>query len=371
MDVLPGGERAEGRPAGSPRSEEGRREWRGERPVREPAGRPRMSRLAIVGLVLVLLAVAGFVAVTGLTLQPGEPSGIEGPLFGASFLLVLVALVLAAVALGKIGRSQGRLLGRRPALAALVSSIVSLVLFVPALAYLSVTQILRASDKREMAQRRLHQIGLAMHNHASNNGDAFPAAVAYRTRDGKPGLSWRVHLLPYLEGGDLYKSFRLNEPWDSPHNEALLTKMPAVYALPGKDKEARRGLTYFQVFVGKKTAFDESYARDVTNPGNWDNPFIGRPRRGVSINSLSNGKSNTILVVEAAQPVPWTKPEDLPYDPDGPLPPLGALSSRFFSVLMADGRFRTVRRDVPEAVLRYAITPLDARQPPPEWKTHW
>jgi hypothetical protein len=331
-----------------------------------------MSRLAIVGLVLALLAVVGFVAVTGLALQPGEAFGIEGPLFGASLLTSLVALVLAAVAQGKIGRSHGRLQGRGPAVGAVVSSIASLVLFVPALGYLSVTKRVRAVAMKMKAQNSLKQIGLAMHNADSTN-NALPAAVAYRTRDGSPGLSWRVHLLPYLEHDNLYKSFRFDEPWDSRHNKALLTNMPAVYALPGKEEEARQGLTYFQVFAGKGTAFDESSASDLTSPGNWDNPFIGRPRRGLSLNRIGegHGMSNTILVVEAAQPVPWTKPEDLPYDPDGPLPPLGAQSSRFFSVLMADASVRSVGRDVPEAVLRWAITPLDVREPPPEWKTHW
>jgi hypothetical protein len=38
-------------------------------------------------------------------------------------------------------------------------------------------------------------------------------------------LSWRVKLLPYLEQDHLYRQFKLNEPWDSPHNQALLKEM--------------------------------------------------------------------------------------------------------------------------------------------------
>src|SRR4051812_8249116 len=33
---------------------------------------------------------------------------------------------------------------------------------------------------------------------------------------GEPLLSWRVHLLPYVEAENLYKQFKLDEPWDSP-----------------------------------------------------------------------------------------------------------------------------------------------------------
>ena len=36
-----------------------------------------------------------------------------------------------------------------------------------------------------------------------------------------------------------------------------------------------------------------------------------------------DGTSNTVLVVEAATAVPWTKPDELPYDPNGMLPSLG------------------------------------------------
>jgi hypothetical protein len=36
-----------------------------------------------------------------------------------------------------------------------------------------------------------------------------------------------------------------------------------------------------------------------------------------------DGKDYTLLAVEAAEAVPWTKPVDLVYDPKQPIPPLG------------------------------------------------
>src|SRR5437879_3096759 len=53
----------------------------------------------------------------------------------------------------------------------------------------------------------------------------LPAAVVYG-KDGTPLLSWRVSLLPYIEEQELYKQFKLDEPWDSPHNIRLLPHMP-------------------------------------------------------------------------------------------------------------------------------------------------
>ena len=43
-------------------------------------------------------------------------------------------------------------------------------------------------------------------------------------------------MLPYVEEGELFKEFKLDEPWDSEHNKKLLARMPKVYAIPGVTK---------------------------------------------------------------------------------------------------------------------------------------
>ena len=50
------------------------------------------------------------------------------------------------------------------------------------------------------------------------------------------------------------------------------------------------------------------------------------------------------MVVEADEAVPWTKPDDLPYAPDKPLPALGGGPRGNFLVLMADGVSSPSRR---------------------------
>ena len=42
--------------------------------------------------------------------------------------------------------------------------------------------------------------------------------------EGKRGLSWRVHILPYIEHLALYDEFHLDEPWDSERNKALIAR---------------------------------------------------------------------------------------------------------------------------------------------------
>ena len=42
---------------------------------------------------------------------------------------------------------------------------------------------------------------------------SFPGRAIF-DKQGKPLLSWRVSVLPYMDRGDLYHQFRLDEPWD-------------------------------------------------------------------------------------------------------------------------------------------------------------
>ena len=73
----------------------------------------------------------------------------------------------------------------------------------------------------------MKQIGLAMFNYACQYKTLPPA---YTTdKNGKPLLSWRVLLLPYMDEDGLYKQFHLDEPWDSEHNKPLVAQMPQTY----------------------------------------------------------------------------------------------------------------------------------------------
>ena len=176
-----------------------------------------------------------------------------------------------------------------------------------------------------------------MANYADSNHDQLPPAVVYG-KDGRPLYSWRVLLLPYIEQEPLYKEFHLDEPWDSPHNIALLPRMPGTYAAPGSKKsKIPPHHTVFHVFVGKGTAFEGR--EGVRFPG-----------------SFLDGASQTILLIEAGEPVPWTMPEELVYDPNGPLPELRSLFKDGFRVGMGDGSMHYVRKNISEATLRAAIT---------------
>jgi hypothetical protein len=186
-----------------------------------------------------------------------------------------------------------------------------------------------------------------MHSYEDTHGRLPPAAVC--GEDGKPLLSWRVLLLPFLSQKDLYGQFKLDEPWDSPHNLRLLERMPSVYAPPpGKAGMVPPYHTVCHVFVGKGAAFE------------WG--------RGLRLkHDFPDGLSNTFLVVEAGKPVPWTKPEELEYDPYGPLPDLGGIFHDGFRARLADGSGVWIKKGLSEASLRAAITRNAGDKVGPDW----
>jgi hypothetical protein len=189
---------------------------------------------------------------------------------------------------------------------------------------------------RQRDANNLKQLALAMINYAdANRGQLPPAAVA--GKDGKKLLSWRVLLLPYVEEGQLYKEFHLDEPWDSTHNKKLLARMPKVFApVRGSPKEPHS--TYYQVFVGKDASFQP-----------------GRQARYPA--SFTDGTSNTIMIAEAAHAVPWTKPADLPFDLNKALPKLGGQFPTGFHVAMWDGSVHFLKKDFDPQQMKHAITP--------------
>ncbi len=156
--------------------------------------------------------------------------------------------------------------------------------------------------------------------------------------------SWRVALLPYLEQAPLYRQYNFDEPWDGPRNRKLLEKMPAVYSVPGADgNPVSSSITSYFVFSGETTALGGRARKDGSFPGN-------------GIADMTDGASNTILVVERRADVPWTKPEDIPFDVDGPLPELGGFSPNVFHALFADGSVHTIQKALNPITLKALIT---------------
>lgn len=204
---------------------------------------------------------------------------------------------------------------------------------------LPAVQAAREAARRSQSTNHLKQLGLAMHNYHDINKH-FPARASFDSQ-GKPLLSWRVHLLPFLEQGDLYREFHLDEPWDSPHNRKLIPRMPSVYQNPSAP--AKPGMAHYVALVGKGTLFEGS--------------------KGRSIAEIRDGTSNTVMLVEVNpdRAVIWTKPEDLPFDPDNPLAGLGKAHPLGFLVLFCDGSVRFMSEKIDPQLFRFLVEIADGR----------
>lgn len=213
-----------------------------------------------------------------------------------------------------------------------------------------------AANRSTVMQSKMSQIAVAMHAYHDFNGFFPPTCTVATSKDGKikiPGLSWRVLLLPHLKHDDLFKQFRLEEPWDSEHNKKLIDQMPAIYAPPaGSPAGIAPSETHAQVFYAANpfvlggTVFPHPYF------------VVHQNSHSMGIRHIQDGASNTFLVVEAAKPVIWTKPEDLAFG-NGPLPALGHCVEGVFHVCLVDGSSRVCGRSASPAELRRFIAPAD------------
>ncbi len=154
--------------------------------------------------------------------------------------------------------------------------------------------------------------------------------------NGKAILSWRVQLLPYLEQDQLYKQFKMDEPWDGKTNKDLLEKMPELLASP-RVKVKTKGYTVYQGFAGKGALFGSDQKRGFQH--------------------ITDGTSNTLFAVEATAAVPWTKPADIPYDEKKDLPDFGKAFDSKPLAAMLDGSTRVLdTKKISMATLKAAVT---------------
>ena len=177
----------------------------------------------------------------------------------------------------------------------------------------------------------LKMFGLAMHNYHSKH-DTFPPA--YRANQNhQPLLSWRVLILPFLDEQKLYEAFHLDESWDSPHNRALIPRMPKVFASPFESNSLiKEGKTVYLTPRGDATMFPSEQA--------------------IGMRDVTDGTSNTIMTLEVddASAVIWTKPDD--WNVVASLPG----QTRSFLTSFGDGSVRTFQRTIKTTTFQALLT---------------
>ncbi len=207
---------------------------------------------------------------------------------------------------------------------------------------LPAVQAAREAARRSQCSNNLKQIALAFHNYHDCYNTLPPAYIP--DENGKPKHSWRVLILPFIEQSALYERYNFDESWDSPNNLAVTNTVIPVYSCPsdlaGNTVPTQ---TNYMVITGPKTIFDGGKA--------------------ASFRDITDGTSNTLLVVEVAgSGVNWAEPIDL--DASKITFPIGARNPNStgsyhpggLQVAMCDGAVRFISNSLAKAMWDALIT---------------
>jgi hypothetical protein len=189
-----------------------------------------------------------------------------------------------------------------------------------------------STPKSAADEQKLKRLSLAFLNY-HDTFRQFPPSDNAKFRDdtGKPHLSWRVHVLGFVDQQPLFDKFRLDEPWDSPNNIALIDLMPDVFRC--SEDSADSTTTRFLLLTGPHGLYQGT--------------------RSPSMRDMVDGTSNTILLIRSGQDkaVPWTKPDDIPLDPALPRESIGVQPDEEILVVFVDGAVRNLPSDVSDEAL--------------------
>lgn len=155
---------------------------------------------------------------------------------------------------------------------------------------LPAVQQARMAAQRMQSNNNLKMIAIAMHNYHDVYGTLPPAYIP--DENGNPMHSWRVLILPFVEGNHIYDQYDFSEPWDSPANMQACQMMPGVYQSPA-------------MRTGDMPDYTTYLA--VSAPNSMLGTDTGKKFRDVTV-----GISNVIMVVEdTSNPVLWYQPVDI------------------------------------------------------------
>lgn len=184
-------------------------------------------------------------------------------------------------------------------------------------------------DAVERVAWSMQRIGKAIYGYYQDKRKYPGAAVL--TGNGRPLLSWRVQILPYLGYEELYAKFKLDESWDSENNLPLTKQCPAEFQAVADNLADQ---TRFLGVFGTTSAFGED--------------------RGKSSRDFEDGIKHTAIVLEVESQLAqtWTQPID--FSPNLQNPRLGLGPS--FHVVWGDGYVSRITQDAAPHFLRAMFT---------------
>lgn len=171
----------------------------------------------------------------------------------------------------------------------LASTLIGGICAVAALFFFFLPGLVRTSSIAD-ASTKLEQVRLALELYHDRWGSYPPAYIA--DANNRPMHSWRVLILDELGYSNIKSRYDFSKPWDSIENQALLTEIPAPYAIDVDTSAYSNMETSVVGIVGDGTIF----------PGKT-------PARR---NDITDNPATTLVVVERHESgICWMEPRDL------------------------------------------------------------
>ncbi len=210
---------------------------------------------------------------------------------------------------------------------------------------LPAVQKVREAASRAQCPNNLKQIALAMHCYGAEY-KRLPAATY--PIGGPSLLSWRVELLPFLEGLPLARRFDQKQPWNAQANRSLISEIPKFYCCPA-DPDTDRGRASYLVPVGNDTLF----------------PPDGRP---LTFQQIAAGASNTLMVAEVgSDSVIWSMPADFSVSPGQGLIGFSSYHTAVSNFARADGSVLSIPKGTSPNVMRLLFSTVPSDEKSAAW----
>ena len=171
---------------------------------------------------------------------------------------------------------------------------------------LPAVQKVREAAAKTQCVNNLKQLGISIHGYATANDSKVPTSTRPGGTTTSPRISWAVELLPYLEQGNLVKTYDLTTTWSSAANLPI-TKAPIkILQCPATPDSSRLdgdpqtnvwnivGISDYGAITGVSAIATNVNTTGVSIPG------IMEKNKTVKLLDVKDGLSNTIAIAESA-----------------------------------------------------------------------
>ncbi|MGL4550493.1 MAG: DUF1559 domain-containing protein [Gemmataceae bacterium] len=190
---------------------------------------------------------------------------------------------------------------------------------------LPAVQKVREAAARMQCSNHMKQIGLGAHNYESSMNGLPPSAIDFdgnapstlpfpAPKGTRAARSFHFQILPYIEQGNIQFRFDINLDWREPVNRTLVANPVPIYVCPSAGARNRSrsftapalygggpvvgNVTDYKIFARTRSTINTATLLSATVNSSWG--AATQPNVNTPLVSISDGTSNTVLMVESA-----------------------------------------------------------------------